>query len=132
MFANFILKFSFSIAIAPLQNSFSVLQIGLNDYFKYCFLMVTAFTSTLFIGFFIYLPNIALFLNLAFWFLILVPSSCFSSQICIVSNMVLNYKPFLIINPNLYEVLGSDFVFFLLPKLGIRFLSLPREDFYPL
>ena len=40
----------------------------------YCFLVATVFTSTLFIGFSIDLQNIALLLNLAFRFLILLPS----------------------------------------------------------
>ena len=60
---RFIPHFSFSEAIAILQNFFSILKADLNDYFKYCFLAVTIFTSTLFIGFSLGLPNIALLLN---------------------------------------------------------------------
>ena len=49
--------------------------------------MVTVFTLSLFIGFSIDLPNIALFLNLAFCFLILLPyfsASLFKSVLCLI------------------------------------------------
>ena len=84
---RFILHFSFSIAIAPLRNYFSLLKVDLNfkyfnycKHFKYCFLVVTIFTSTMFIVFSIDLLNIALFLHFEFWFLILLSS--FSASLC--------------------------------------------------
>ena len=77
---RFILHFSFLIAISPLRNCFYLLKIILNDEFKDCFQVVSIFTLTLFIGFSIDLLNIALFLNLVFYFLILLPS--FSLSIC--------------------------------------------------
>ena len=64
---------SFSIAITLLSNCISLLKIGLNDQFNYCFLAVTIFTSNLFIGFYINLPNVVLFFNLVSCFLILSP-----------------------------------------------------------
>ena len=63
-----------------------LLNIGLNTHFKYCFLDVTIFTSTLLIGFPIDLPNIALFLNLALS-LAMLPSfsaSLRNSVLCLI------------------------------------------------
>ena len=63
---RFVLHFSFLIAIASSGYYFSLLNFGVNDQLKYCFLVVTIFTSTSSIGFSMYLLNIALLLNLAF------------------------------------------------------------------
>ena len=48
---RFIIHISFSIAIAPLQNCFSLLKVSLDDRLKYSFLVVTIFTSALSLDF---------------------------------------------------------------------------------
>ena len=128
---RFILHFSFSIAIAPLRNYFSLLKVDLNfkyfNYFKHFnfALVVTIFTSTMFIVFSIDLLNIALFLHFEFWFLILLRSFSaslrnfvlrsiygFKNGSCLNSNIA---WIFLIVALNLNEVLSCDsgvFIFF--------------------
>ena len=62
-----------------------------NNHFRNSFLVVTNFTSTVFVGHSINLPNIALFLNLAFSFLIQLPSfsaSLFKS----ISRLIYGFK----------------------------------------
>ena len=95
------------IAIAPLPNYFSLLKVGLNVHFKYCFHVVTILTSTLFIGFSIDLLNIVLVLNLAFCLFNFVTFFfCFSLQICIMLLHLKNdscLKMFFIWIPLFYE-----------------------------
>ena len=77
---NWIIKiysaFLFFDIIVPFLNCVFLLKVGLNDHSKYCFLVATIFTSTLFIKFSINLPNIVQLFNLfySFIFLILLPS----------------------------------------------------------
>ena len=81
--------------------------------FKYCFLVVTIFISTLFIEFSIDLPSVALFLSLAFCFLILLPSFSallsksilrsthgFQNGSCLTSKILLIFFFFAVINLN--------------------------------
>ena len=105
------------------------------------FLVVTIFTSTLFSGFSTNLPHVAPFLNLAFCFLILLPSfsSFFFAILYYAQFMVLKmvlvwipifYEFHFVVTLNVNKVLSFDSrgsIFFLLHKLGISFLLLLRE-----
>ena len=74
---------------------FSVFKGGLNDHFKFCFLVATIFTSTLVMEYSTNLPDIALFLNLAFYFLIKLPFFYTSLHKCWIRYMILNMVLFL-------------------------------------
>ena len=118
---------------------FKIIEI-LQCILKNCFLVVTNFIATLFIGFSIDLSNMAWFLNLAFCFLILLPSCYvsfrksvlrsihgFKNGSCLNSNILWF---FLIVTINFKKVLIVVFVFSLLTSLGIDFLFLPIEKYH--
>ena len=94
--------FSFLITIVSLRNCLSLLKVGPNGQFKYCFLVVTIFTSISFIGFSIDLPNIALFLNLAFCFHFVIFFLCLFSQFSITFNIW--FKNSLFLNSNVLRI----------------------------
>ena len=101
---RFVLYFSFSTAIVPLRNCFSLWEIGLNDHFKYCFLVVIIFTSTLFIGFSLHWSNTILFLNLEFCILIL--ESSFLFLFATLYYVQYSIFTFLVVTLNLNKVLS--------------------------